>query len=230
MSLAVGPASFRKEALSLQVLLAHLQLDMNTLQLDNVQNQIVKYTTTHRAVEALTVVVVRQSLHPAIARFHREAARKALGRKQLVPVRLAVRLALLEEERTVAEQLAAIRAREALRMEMLADGVQTVALKQNICKYTLRNKSKDLLFRPFAYLNLGIALVARRRQILFEAVLAVQFALLLHEANVLQRTPAILADAHKVIRTPDLAQGRDERTPLLCGWRLQKYVLVPIWA
>lgn len=230
MSLAVGPASFRKEALSLQVLLAHLQLDMNTLQLDNVQNQIVKYTTTHRAVEALTVVVVRQSLHPAIARFHREAARKALGRKQLVPVRLAVRLALLEEERTVAEQLAAIRAREALRMEMLADGVQTVALKQNICKYTLRNKSKDLLFRPFAYLNLGIALVARRRQILLEAVLAVQFALLLHEANVLQRTPAILADAHKVIRTPDLAQGRDERTPLLCGWRLQKYVLVPIWA
>lgn len=204
---------------------------MNTLQLDNVQNQIVKYTTTHRAVEALTVVVVRQSLHPAIARFHREAARKALGRKQLVPVRLAVRLALLEEERTVAEQLAAIRAREALRMEMLADGVQTVALKQNICKYTLRNKSKDLLFRPFAYLNLGIALVARRRQILLEAVLAVQFALLLHEANVLQRTPAILADAHKVIRTPDLAQGRDERTPLLCGgWRLQKYVLVPIWA
>lgn len=189
---------------------------MNTLQLDNVQNQIVKYTTTHRAVEALTVVVVRQSLHPAVARFHREAARKALGRKQLVPVRLAVRLALLEEERTVAEQLAAIRAREALRMEVLADGVQTVALKKNVCKYTLRNKSKD----PFVYLNLGIALVARRRQILLEAVLAVQFALLLHEANVLQRTPAILADAHKVIRTPDLAQGRDERTPLLCGWRI----------
>lgn len=85
---------------------------------------------THRAVEALTVIVVRERLHPAVARLHREAAREALGGEQLVPVRLAVRLALLEEERTVAEQLAAVRAREALRMEVLADGVQTVALER----------------------------------------------------------------------------------------------------
>lgn len=130
MSLAVRSAAFRKEALSLQVLLAHLQNEECTMSVSASLTSIMLPRNTYRAVEALTVIVVRQRLHPAVARLHREAARKALGGEQLVPVRLAVRLALLEEERTVAEQLAAVRAREALRMEVLADGVQTVALQQ----------------------------------------------------------------------------------------------------
>lgn len=84
------------------------------------------------AVEALTVVVVVHRLHPLVAGLHRESAREALGREQLVPVGLAVGVALLEEERAVAEQLAAVRALEALRVELLANGVQTIALHSDV--------------------------------------------------------------------------------------------------
>lgn len=75
------------------------------------------------------MVVVRQRLHPTIASLHRKAAHKALGGEHLVPVGLAVRLALLQEERTVAEQFATVRARETLWMEVLADGVQAITLQ-----------------------------------------------------------------------------------------------------
>lgn len=83
---------------------------------------------TYSAVEALTVVVVVQGLHPLVTGFDGESAGEALGREQLVPVSFAVGIALLQEERAVAEQFAAVGTLEALRMELLADGVQAVTL------------------------------------------------------------------------------------------------------
>lgn len=84
---------------------------------------------THRAIKALTVVVMRQRLHPAIARLNGKAARKTFGGEQLVPVGLAVRLSFLQEERTIAKQLATVRASKAFRMEVLANRIETVTLK-----------------------------------------------------------------------------------------------------
>ena len=43
-------------------------------------------SSTHRAVEALAVVVVVEGLHPSVAGLDREAAGDALGREQLVPI------------------------------------------------------------------------------------------------------------------------------------------------
>lgn len=85
---------------------------------------------THRAVEALAMIVVGERLHPAITGFDGESASEALGSEHLVPIGLAVRLAILQEERTVAEELTAIRACEALGMELLTNRIQAVSLKK----------------------------------------------------------------------------------------------------
>merc|ERR1711934_812525 len=66
------------------------------------------------AVEALAVVVVVEGLHPSVAGLDREAAGDALGREQLVPILFAVRQPVLEVERRVGEDLAAVSAHEAL--------------------------------------------------------------------------------------------------------------------
>lgn len=108
MVLAERTTAFREEALSLEVLLAT------------------------GAIEALTVVVVVQGLHPLVAGLDGESAGKALGREQLVPVGFAVRVAFLQEERTVSEQLSAVGTLEALRMELLADGIQAITLDSGV--------------------------------------------------------------------------------------------------
>jgi len=77
------------------------------------------------------MVVVVQGLHPSVASFHGEAAGEAFGGEQLVPVGLAVRVAILQEEGPVAKDLAALAAGEALRMEVLANGIQTVTLLED---------------------------------------------------------------------------------------------------
>lgn len=164
MVLAEWSSAFREEALSLEVLLAA------------------------GAVEALTVVVVVQGLHPLVAGFDGESAGEALGREQFVPVGFAVRVTFLQEERAVAEQLATVGTLEALRMELLADGVQAVSL------------------------NSGVALAADGGQELLEAVLAVQVTLLLHESDVGQRAFAVAVVADEVIRAPDAAESGDEWT------------------
>lgn len=164
MVLAERTTAFREEALSLEVLLAT------------------------GAIEALTVVVVVQGLHPLVAGLDGESAGKALGREQLVPVGLAVRVAFLQEERTVSEQLSAVGTLEALRMELLADGVQAITLDS------------------------GVALAAEWGQELLEAVLAVQITLLLDESNVGQRALAVGVVADEVIRAPDASESGDEWT------------------
>lgn len=164
MVLAEWPTAFREEALSLEVLLAA------------------------GTVEALTVVVVVQGLHPLVAGLDGEPAGEALGREQFVPVGFAVGIALLQEERAVAEQFAAVGTLEALRVELLPDGVQTITLHS------------------------GVALAADGGQELFEAVFTVQVTLFLHESNVSQRAFAVAVVADKVVRTPDATEGGDEGT------------------
>ena len=78
------------------------------------------------------MIVVGERLHPAISCLDGEAAGKALGGEHLVPVSLTVGLAVLEEEGAVAKELATVGAGEALRMELLADGVQAVSLRDRI--------------------------------------------------------------------------------------------------
>lgn len=99
MIFAEWTTSFREEALSLEVLLAT------------------------GAIEALTVVVVVQGFHPFVAGFDGESAGEALGGEQFVPVGLTIGIAFLQEERAVSEQLSAVGTLEALRVELLADGV-----------------------------------------------------------------------------------------------------------
>lgn len=164
MVLAEWPTAFREEALSLEVLLAA------------------------GTVEALTVVVVVQGLHPLVAGLDGEPAGEALGREQFVPVGFAVGIALLQEERAVAEQFAAVGTLEALRVELLADGVQTITLHS------------------------GVALAADGGQELFEAVFTVQVTLFLHESNVSQWAFAVAVVADEVVRTPDATEGGNEGT------------------
>lgn len=112
------------------------------------------------AVEALTVVVVVQGLHPLVASFYGESAGETLGGEQFIPVVLAVGVTFLQEERAVSEQLTAVRALETFRMELLTDGVQTITL------------------------NSSVALAADGGQELFEAVLTIQIALFLNKTDV----------------------------------------------
>lgn len=142
MILAEWATAFGEEALSFQILFAH------------------------GAVEALAVVVVVQRFNPAISCFNREATSVAFGCEQFIPISFAIRTAVFQEERRITEQLSAVRAVEALRVEVLSNCFQAV---------------------PF---DLGIALGARWGQVLFEAVLAVQLSAFFDEAQVLQRTSA----------------------------------------
>jgi len=66
------------------------------------------------------VVVVVEGLHPAVARFYREAAPHAFGGEQVVPVSLAVGKAVLEVEGAGTEHFTTVRAAEALGVELLA--------------------------------------------------------------------------------------------------------------
>jgi len=140
-----------------------------------------------RALEALAVVVVVEGLDPAIPGLDGEAAAHALGGEQVVPVGLAVREAVLQVEGTGAEDLPAVGAGEALGVELLAYGVQAVPL--------------DAL----------AALGARGRQEALVAVLAVELALLLHEADVDERLAAGGRGAVEAVGAPVLAQRRHER-------------------
>jgi len=108
----------------------------------------------------LAVVVVVHCFDPTIARLDGVAASEALGREQFVPVRFAVGKSVLQVEVAVAEQTSTVSASEAFRVELLADGVQTVSLD--------------------AFLAAG----ARWRQVALEASLAVEHLLLLDEADV----------------------------------------------
>jgi len=79
-----------------------------------------------RAVEALGVVVVVQSLDPPVSGFDRESAGDALCCEQLVPIFFAVGQSVLQIEGAVGEDLVAVGASKALWMEVRGHRLQTV--------------------------------------------------------------------------------------------------------
>lgn len=74
------------------------------------------------------MIVVRKCFDPSIAGFYGETASKAFRCEHFVPIGLAVCLSFFQKEWTVAEQFATVRASEALGMEVLANGIQTITL------------------------------------------------------------------------------------------------------
>lgn len=96
-----------------------------------------------RAVEALAVVVVVEGLHPSVAGLDREAAGDALGREQLVPILLAIGQPVLEVEGRVGEDLAAVGAHEALRVERAVHCLQAVLSSPAACLISMSIRSSD---------------------------------------------------------------------------------------
>jgi len=141
---------------------------------------------TKRAVETLRVVVVIESLHPAITSLDWEATRDALGGEELIPVLFTIWETILQVEWRVCKDLATVSTAEALWMEVCAHRLQTVP---------------D---------NLPATLAALWSKISSVAILAVQFAFLLNKPNILQRFPARVHVADEVWRTPGPAQRSDE--------------------
>jgi len=139
------------------------------------------------ALKALAVVVVVEGLHPAVPGLYREAAAHTLGGEQVVPICFTVRKTILKVEGARPEHFAAISAAETFWMELLSHRVQAIPL--------------DPL----------IALAAGGREELLVAVLAVEAALLLHEAHVQQLPLAGARVALEVVGAPVLAQRRHER-------------------
>lgn len=140
------------------------------------------------AIEALAMIVVIQSFYPAITGFNGESTCKAFCCEQFIPIGFAVGITLLQEEWRIAKDFAAMCAAKAFWMEMTADGVQAIAL------------------------NFAIALAASWRQVLLEAVLAIEITLLLDETDVLQWTTAVAVDANEMIGAPDATQSGDKWT------------------
>jgi hypothetical protein len=141
----------------------------------------------HRAVEALAVVVVVERFNPAIACLNGEPTREALCGEQFIPISFTVRKGIFQEERVVSKQLATICAAETLRVEVLTNCVQTVPL-------------------DFAF-----TFIAVWREVLLKAELTVEPVLFLNKPNVLEWSLALCIHANKVVRAPDLPEGRYER-------------------
>jgi len=137
------------------------------------------------------VIVVVESLHPAIPSLYWEATRYTLRGKQLIPVFFAVGKAVLQVEWGVGKYFPTVGTDEALRMEVGAHGFQAVP---------------D---------NLPPTLATLRSQVPPVTILAVESPLLLNKAHFLQRLPAALHVAGEAGRAPGPAEGRDEGAPYL---------------
>jgi len=87
-----------------------------------------------RAVEALRMIVVVKSLDPPVSSFDWESARHALRCEQLVPIFFTVGQSVLQIERAVGEDLVAVGARKALRMEVCGHSLQAVLSFQLDCR------------------------------------------------------------------------------------------------
>lgn len=137
----------------------------------------------HRAVEALAMVVIVQGFHPTISSFDWESASETFRGEEFVPISIAVGVAILQEERIVAEQFSTVNAVEAFRMEVLSDGLQAISF------------------------NFAVTLGARWGQVLFEAVFAVQLSPFLDESEILEGASAGRSRTYEMLRAPDFAKG-----------------------
>lgn len=162
------------------------------------------------------MVIMVQGLNPSITGFDGETASEALGGEELIPISFAVGHAILKEEWSIAKQFATMATREALRMEMFANGIQAIALQRKREGNMWINMANDFntirVGGMDTYLDFTTALAARGSQVLLETVFTVQITLLFDKANVLQWTTAIGIDTVEVFGTPDLAQSSDEGT------------------
>jgi len=143
-------------------------------------------------VEALGVPVLPQSLYPAIGRFDGEFAAVAFGGEKFVPMRRAIRIAVLDVEARRSDGLLAVEATEALRMPRLSHGIDAVVFDRKV------------------------ALCAFGCEIGFVAVFAEELTLFLDEAAILERTSAGTNAAFRIrafesVRSKRLAQGQDKR-------------------
>jgi len=150
-----------------------------------------KIFLTQRAVKTLGVVVAVERLHPPVPSFNGETASNALGGEQLVPIFLAVWEAVLQVEGEVGEDLAAVGTAEALGVPGGAQRLQTVPQ------------------------DLPAALAAIWRKEGSITVLTVQFSFFLHKSHILERLPAALHVADKVVGAPGPAQCSDEGASFL---------------
>lgn len=119
-------SSFHKETLALQILFAQ------------------------RAVEALRMIVIVESLNPPIACLYGESARDAFCCEQLVPIFFAVRQAVLKIERGVCKDFTTIGTGETFGMEALAHGFQTV-LSFYFCRNFVKGTLDELLHCQFYF-------------------------------------------------------------------------------
>jgi len=126
MPLAKRPPLLRKEALPFEVLFAG------------------------RTIEALTVIIIIQSLDPLVPRLNGKATPKAPHGEHLVPICAAVGQPVLHEEGVSVEDLRTPPTLETLHMPLLPHGLETLKL--------------DPLATP----------LARGGEVLFPAELAVQ--------------------------------------------------------
>jgi len=80
------------------------------------------------AVKTLGVVVVVQSLHPAVSGFNWESTRYALRGEQFIPVFFTIGKSVLKVEWGVGKYFATVGTHEALWAEVGAHGFQAVLL------------------------------------------------------------------------------------------------------
>jgi len=133
VTLAEWFSRLHEKALALEVLFAQLLLKSSDCVLFakyssrfRVKAFPLQVVFTHRAVEALRVVVVVESLHPAISSFDRKSARNAFRRKQLIPIFFTIGQAVFKVEWRIGEEFSAVRAIETLGMEGLRHRLQAI--------------------------------------------------------------------------------------------------------
>jgi len=89
---------------------------------------------TKRAVEALGVIVVVESLDPPVSSFDWKSAGDTLRCEQLVPIFFTVGQSVLEIEGAVGEYLVAVGASKAFRMEVRRHRLQAILSFQLGCR------------------------------------------------------------------------------------------------
>jgi hypothetical protein len=139
-----------------------------------------KILLASRTVETLGVIILVHCLHPPISSLNGESTSVAFRCKQLIPISITVCQPIFQEEGRVTEWLVTMAALEALGVEALSDGGQTLIL--------------DPVLAP----------TTGRGDITFPTELTVESPLLLDKAHVNQGTGAVGRCTLEVVRTVKL--------------------------
>lgn len=137
-------------------------------------------------VEAFSVPVLPESLHPAVRGFDGELAAVALGREELVPVLRAILIPVLNVEACGPNWRLTMETDKTFRMPRLAHSVDAVMFDG------------------------GDALGAFRREMRFVVDFAEKLTALFDKTAVLKRCAALRVGAHERIRGEGLTESQDE--------------------